>query len=197
MTHLNETEFIDRIDGALEPSRAAHFESCPACRAQVETLSAALADVDVDPGHEPSPLFWEMFPSRVTAAIREADVDDERPRAAWWLGRPGLAALACAAVLVIAVITGFSLRHWSEPTPVDPVAANASDSEPSLDDDIEQDAAWAVVRTAADDLQYDDALAEGISARPGASEGVAMEFSDAERAELVRLIEREIKRTGA
>ena len=123
---------------------------------------------------------------------------DAQPRGAWWFGRPGLAALVCAAVLLIAVITGFTLRQWSDAQPaVDPVAANRPESSPTLDDDVEQDAAWAVVRTAADDLEYDDALAEGISARPGAFESVAMELSAAERAELVRLIEREMKRPGA
>lgn len=191
MTHLNEPELIDFIEGTLEPSRAAHVESCPACRTQAETVGAALAAVEADPDAEPSPLFWDAFPSRVKAAI------DAQPPAAWWRAHPGFAALACAAVLLIAVIVGISLRPWSDPQPDPPMAANTSDDSPSADDDIEEDAAWAVVRTAADDLEYDDALAEGISAKPGAFESVAMELSDAERAEFVRLIELEMKRTGA
>jgi hypothetical protein len=68
---------------------------------------------------------------------------------------------------------------------------------PEHDDDPEQDAAWAVVRTAAVDLDYDAALEAGISPSPGAAETAAMQLSVAERAELARLIQEEIKRTGA
>ena len=45
------------------------------------------------------------------------------------------------------------------------------------EDDVEQDAAWAVVRIAADDLDYDDAVAEGITADAGAAERAAMELT--------------------
>jgi hypothetical protein len=64
-------------------------------------------------------------------------------------------------------------------------------------DDIETDEAWAVVRTAAEGLEWDEAHAVGISARPGSAEGVALELSAEERAELARLIGTEMKRTGA
>ena len=187
--HLNETELIDSLDGTLPAARAAHAETCPACRSQVETARAALLAAGDDPDHEPSPLFWDAFPSRVLDAL------DDRPRRGWWFGWRGLAAFACAAAVIIVAAATLDAPNLRRPAP-DPAsaAAPAAAAEP---DDIEQDAAWAVVRTAAGDLDYDDALAQGIAASPGALEGAAMELSDAERAELIRLIQSELKRTGA
>jgi hypothetical protein len=76
------------------------------------------------------------------------------------------------------------------------VAAGASDSvDPA--DDADTDAAWAVVRMAAQDLRWEDAHAIGITAGPGAAEGIALELTADERAELARLIDTEMKRSGA
>jgi hypothetical protein len=197
MPHLNDTEFIDLLDGTLEASRAAHGTGCPECSAELNTLRGALVSTKADAAHEPSPLFWNSFPSRVAAAL------EDQPRESWWGRRPVLAALGCAAALLI-VLTGFVLwpssdgngdgrgfGNLSPQTAAVPIAAVVPEQ------DVEEDAAWAVVRTAAEDLNYEDALAAGISAEPGAAERAAMELSAEERAELVRLIEREIKRTGA
>jgi len=54
-----------------------------------------------------------------------------------------------------------------------------------------------VVRTAADDLAWEDVTAAGITAHPGAAEGVAMELTADERTELARLIASEMKASGA
>jgi hypothetical protein len=64
-------------------------------------------------------------------------------------------------------------------------------------DDVEADAAWAVVRTAAQDLAYEEAEAEGLSPRPGSAEIAVLQMSNDERAELARLIANELKRSGA
>ena len=53
------------------------------------------------------------------------------------------------------------------------------------------------MRSVAADLDYDAAMEAGIVPRPGAIERAAVELDDDERAELVRLIEAELKRTGA
>jgi hypothetical protein len=98
---------------------------------------------------------------------------------------------------VIALATAYGVRDRFRSAPATPVVTTVPASDAPLADDIDQDAAWAVVRVAADDLGYEDALAEGISASPETWEGLAMELSEAERAELVRLIQGELKRTGA
>ena len=61
---------------------------------------------------------------------------------------------------------------------------------------MEDDQAWKVVRAAADGLPWEDVQAAGIAARPGAAEGVVMELTAEERAELAKLLESEMKRSG-
>ena len=53
------------------------------------------------------------------------------------------------------------------------------------------------MRAAAEDLDAAAAEAAGLAAGPGAVERVAAQLTDAERAELIRLIEDELKRSGA
>ena len=189
--HLSEAEFIDHLEGVLEPARAAHAATCAACTAQLQTVRAALASLDGPPVGPPSPLFWQTFPDRVRRAI------DEPARGGWWVGWRGFAAGACGILLVIALATAYGVRDRFRSAPATPVVTTVPASDAPLADDIDQDAAWAVVRVAADDLGYEDALAEGISPSPETWEGLAMELSEAERAELVRLIQGELKRTGA
>jgi hypothetical protein len=62
--------------------------------------------------------------------------------------------------------------------------------------DADEDPAWAVVRAAADDLPWEEAHAAGLSARPDAVEGLALELTAEERLELARLLGQELKRNG-
>ena len=190
--HFNDAEFTDLLEGTLPATRAAHLDACPACRSQVELARTALRDTADSHDHEPSPLFWETFPARVMAAV------DEPPQRRRWFGAPVYAALALAAAAVVFAVTTLVAPEPVPPQPTTaPVTSSAAPATANEADDIDQDSAWAVVRTAAADLDYDDVLAEGISVTPGASEDAAMDLSEAERAELVRLIESEMKRRGA
>jgi hypothetical protein len=47
----------------------------------------------------------------------------------------------------------------------------------------------------AEDLDLDSVHEAGVSVRPAALEGAALELSDVERTELIRLIHEEMKRT--
>jgi hypothetical protein len=200
MNHLSEREFIDLLDGQLPPSRAAHVEACAGCREQVESTRVARTLALEDRAPEPSPLFWERFPARVRGALHTAD---PTPRAPWtaWLRRPAIvwAGGAMLAILVLATV----LVRPPAPAPVSPATAAASDWSPSaraaadLRDDMEADAAWAIVRSVAEDMDWDDAHAAGLSARPGSAEMVVLELSDEERAALARLLEIELRRQGA
>ena len=189
--HFNDAEFTDLLEGTLPAARAAHLDACPACRSQVELARTALLDATDSHDPEPSPLFWETFPARVMAAV------DEPPQGRRWFGAPVYAALALAAAAVVFAVTTLVAPEPVPPQPAAPVTSSAAPATVNEADDIDQDSAWAVVRTAAADLDYDDVLAEGISVTPGASEDAAMDLSEAERAELVRLIESEMTRTGA
>ncbi len=191
MKHLSDREFIDLLDDRLERERRVHVDECPACSSQLQTMAAALSAIETDEAPEPSPLFWEAFPSRVNRAL-------DAPQA-WRFAFKWRAGLATAAMLVVAGVVGVTLRERSHPPAVQQTAAPTPDApaaNPS-EVDIEDDAAWAVVRMAADDLDYDDVLAEGIRPAPDAFDRLTLELTDSERAELVRLLERELKRPGA
>ena len=73
-----------------------------------------------------------------------------------------------------------------------PVPASTLDT----GDDIEQDEAWGLVRTVADEVPWDATQAAGIAPRPGSAERMALEMSAREQSELARLLETELKRPG-
>ncbi len=191
MTHLQDTEFIDALDGTLPPARAAHLAACDACRAQADVLRASLASVVSTEATDPSPLFWDHFATRVNERI------DAPPDRSGWLGIPRLAFVTVGALAVLVGFT-FFLAPGARDTSVSAPTAIVADLPlvaPELDD-LDADPDWAIVRAAADGLDVEDAQAEGLTAKPGTADRIAMELTEAERAELLRLIQREIK-TGA
>lgn len=201
MKHLSRTEFIDLLDSpsALPPDRVRHVETCAECRAQLdalrETTRAALEDV----GAEPSPLFWDHFAARVTAAVR----DEPAPAApAPWLRAPMLTWATAASIIMLLVVGTVWRTTVHAPGQAAPVARLTPTPDimltaPRVADDVDDDEAWAVVRAAAVDLDWDDVHAAGISAHPGDVENVALELSAEERAELARLLDQDLKRNGA
>jgi hypothetical protein len=109
-------------------------------------------------------------------------------------------------MLLISVAGFYALRPGSsvppstiaqgEIAPSGHAGAAGPDAEPGTGAS-DEDAAWALVRSLADDLHYDDALAAGVQPAPGSVERAATELPEAERAELVRLLRNEMKRIGA
>ena len=196
--HLDESQLVDLIDGHLEPALAEHVEECDACRARVATLRDALGDATLDEGHEPSPLFWDHFSARVSAAVRH-----EEPLPApqgWmaWMRNPATAWATTASIAVLLMVGALWRATLLAPVPAAVAIAPVVASSPApVPDVVEADRAWAVVRTAADDLAWEDVTAAGITAHPGAAEGVAMELTADERTELARLIASEMKASGA
>jgi hypothetical protein len=163
---------------------------------QIDALLEEVSAVDVP---EPSPLFWSQFAARVNAAI------DGPPPRAWWQ-MPAVWAWTSVAALILVSVLGFYVIRpalqrqlpaiTTMPTPGTGTAANGLDAA-DVDVDIESDEAWAVVRSFADELRYEDARDAGVVPRPGAIERAATELTAEERAELVRIIQDELKRTGA
>lgn len=203
MGHLNAVEIVDLVEGRLPPGRAAHAGVCAQCAALVIRTREALAHV-AGGGEvpEPSPLFWEHLSGRVREAIDREPV----PVPTRWRGRlkmPGWAwAAAAMALLVVSAAT------WRGLSPASPLPAPAIDRAagglpapvPGLDiwdDDVEADQAWAVVRTVAEDVDWNETSEAEIAARPHAAERVVPQLSSVERAELARLIEEELRRNGA
>lgn len=204
MKHLKHTEFVDLLESAsaLSSDRLRHAETCADCQAQLHTLremrTAALEDGDA----EPSPLFWDHFSARVAEAIRNEPVP---AGLAPWRRAPLItwATTASIVVLVIAITVWRTTLHAPAPAATiarqspPPDAATAVSPTDDAADDADADEAWAVVRAAAIDLDWDEVHSAGISAHPGDVENVAMELSAEERLELARLLDENLKRNGA
>lgn len=212
MTHLNETELIEWLDGGLKAERAAHAVACVTCQTELSAIRSTLEMVAANQAPEPSPLFWDHFGRRVNERIDRPAPDRARHGISGWFAEPRRAALVTAVVLIVAIAIGFrggddpaSIQGPAgiagvPPAPLSPVEDGPGKNDPMATDpldDIDADAAWAVVRTAAEDMGYEEARAEGLAVRPDSAERVALGLSGEELAELARLIENELKRTGA
>ena len=198
MTHLSRTEFVDLIEssGTLPPERVRHLEDCEKCRAEAETLGSLWAAAREDRMPEPSPLFWQHFSARVSERLRS----EPAPVAATRMLPLSFATWAAAAIVAgLLATTAMWRTTLHAPAPGGPLqpatVAVAQIAEPA--DDLESDQAWAVVRTAAADLNWEDADEAGISAHPGDVENVALQLSAAERVELARLLDADLKHNGA
>ena len=197
MSHLSRTEFLDLVE---QPDAAArhhpHFESCEVCRTTAAALRATLADVRNDDEIEPSPLFWEHFTARVSEAISdESPASPEHSRLGWLRGHT-----AAWAAVGLVVLLGMTTLVWRvtlhAPTPVVETGGTGG-GDPSILERPELDQRWVDVREAVRDLPWDATQADAVSAGPGTAEQVVMELTADERAELARLIDREMKRSGA
>lgn len=197
MKHLRTDELVDLVEGQLTASRARHIEACAECRAQADACRAALAMARQDAVPEPSPLFWEHLSARVSNAI----ATEPGPAATWrlWLrgGRVQWLA-AAAAVVLVAVVSWRTIvddRAAPSPSADRPMAASAVSDLP-MAEPVGEDA-WDLIVMATDDLGLEDTEDLGIRVRPGSAERMAEELTAEERVELARLIEDELRRTGA
>jgi hypothetical protein len=194
--HLHDAELVDLLDEVDAPQYRDHLDRCAICRGRIDALRATLQGLERSEPNgvpEPSPLFWDHFSRRV----RDAIADTPAPRRHRWIG--ALAPLAAVCVLCVA-----GLFIWSQNRSHSPVATprpeTARAPAPAFERDaldLEDDVEWALVRVAADDIEWDAAVDAGVRADPGAAERVALEMSARERQELERLIQAEIKHTGA
>ena len=197
--HLADHEVVDAIEGTLTPSRAAHAASCADCARQIDELRAIAADAaavnkDVP---EPPAFFWTQFSANLRAAVAREPLPGRR--FAWMYGwtRSSYAAAAVAMVVIamMPLMTWLSRPDAPSESTVSMTAPASEGVDPVGDvfADIDQDEAWAVVRSLADDLDQHQMDHEGVSARPGSAEHLTLSLSDPERVELVRLIEEQLK----
>jgi hypothetical protein len=207
MRHLSESEIVDLVDGTLAPARAAHLEACDACRTTANGLRDVLAQAADAAIPEPSPLFWDHFSARVGADVRSADAAEPSGWFGWAAG-PTVKWAMAGALLTILLVSGVWLSLWrthaTAPGRVPPVTtatASAGRGESGVErldaDSPENDEAWALVRSVADDLTWDDAAEEGLGVRPEFAERALAALTRDERSELVRLLAAETKQPGA
>jgi hypothetical protein len=188
MTHLTDGDLVDLLEGTLDSSRAAHARTCGACVARAEALERTRTLVARAEVPEPPPFFWSQFSARINEQIDAAPAGGSR-RFLPWLAFAPLGALAIALVS-FKLVAPLVLHQNDAALP----AAVAVDQSLAPDvDDLDADADWAVVRAAAEGLDLEDAQSEGLAARPGTADRIAMELTQAEREELIRLVQEEIK----
>jgi hypothetical protein len=187
MTHLTEDQAAAIALGEAAPGHETHAAECATCAARVRACAETLHEVAALDVPEPSPLFWTQFANRVTHSIDEAngEADDHRAGTV----SPGFAWMGIAAALILTIAALLVSSRSAPPAPQESVLAPAGDvSLGNLDDDE----AWAIVRSVASDLQYEEVRDAGIAPRQGTLERAAEELTDEQRAELVRLLRAEI-----
>ena len=193
MTHLTETEFVDLLEGVLAEDRRRHATTCAACGAKAEEITRIAATAAAVEVPEPSPLFWEQFSS----SVQDAVAAERAPRPSFWSAvltpRVRIPLVAATAVLIALAVSRGALWQPAAPAPATPPLAITSvpDVDMPWDDamaDLDGDEGWALVRSLAEEMAADGLDRQGVSARPGASEHLALRMTDSERTELARLI---------
>ena len=193
MRHLTADELVDLIEGAQPETSAPHLASCDRCRRQLVELRAAIraaAGVDVP---EPSPLFWDHLSTRVHAAIAS---ESGVARRAWLDLLPSprrRVALSVGVGAMIAVVALLAVRvaraPETRPSPTNVVALGdraAVGDDPSLD----------LVADLSGDLDWETATEIGFATHEGAADKALAQLTDAERVELQRLLEQELRSAG-
>lgn len=200
--HLSEVELVDLAEGALDSRRAAHVESCATCREEGEALRAMLRDAASIEVPDPSLLFWEHFPARVRGAVA---AEPAAGRFAWeWPGTRGLVSFAAAAAVLIAVFSGVYLVRPARVGPMASraVAGPAGVTSPAADGQIDglpdpdNEAVWDVLTAAASTVELNDAHDVGMHVHPATIDHAVQALSAAERTELGRLLQSELKRSS-
>jgi anti-sigma-K factor RskA len=188
MRHLTPEVLIDLAEDTAGAEWPAHLSACAECRDQLESLRSMLADVRADAGAvpEPSPLFWDHLSKRVRDAVADEPLGGRSrwvPLAGW---RAIATAIAAAAALVLVLAWP---RDAAVPmTPVSPVPSTAEtfgDEAAVLSQDADESLAWLADLAA--DVEWDEASEPPIEA--SVSDWAAAALTDAERAELHRLLQ--------
>lgn len=192
MNHLSPDDLIDALEGEVASRVTAHLAACDRCRREAEDLRAtraAVADVDVP---DPSPLFWSRHAARVVDATRAAV---PAPFGWWrqpWLRTRWTWSLAAAALCAFALVGSVVLR----PGPVVPPASGnpVADSPLAVSDtgSSDDEAPWALIADLSEDIDWDAVSAAGLGPMPGSAERLVSQLSDAERAELAKLLALEL-----
>ncbi len=203
--HLTESEFVDLLDGTLAPLRRQHLESCATCAEQAADLAAGADGVRQLDLPEPPPFFWTQFSARVSDAVSNETVRPGILRGGWGSRRARTSWFAAAASIAAVVLAVVALRTSGDnATGTRPVAvlerAEADGGADGLADDtadLESDEAWALVRALAEDLDDEQMNDEGVSAGSGVADRMTLQLTEAERMELARLLQEQLRLAGA
>jgi hypothetical protein len=198
MSHLSRDQILSAVEGRGE--QAAHLDNCRACRTRVEELRqvvALAATTATDDVPEPSPLFWNHLSERVREAVA-AEPAPQPARAYFNIGR---AASLAAALAIIVIGVGVTMRTAQPASSVARVPAGLPDVAdagaklplPPLFDD---DPTWVVMGELASQLNLEDATEAGLTTGPGAAERAIAQMSEDEQREVVELLQSELRKAN-
>jgi hypothetical protein len=178
------------MDGTLAAARRAHLAGCDRCRDEVAALAATAVEAAEDGAPEPSPLFWEHFSARVSAAVREAP--PARRGQAWWGRWPALVPAAAMAVLVAALVA--TIPAGGPLSEAGPAGDAGVLDAPLIEADATTDAEWRALADLLGPIEWDTAGPAALSLQPGDAERALAGLTDDERRELSALIAGELAR---
>jgi hypothetical protein len=184
--HLSAAQLLDLVEGGADPRSHQHLASCSDCRTQLDDVRAAAALVRGVALPEPSPLFWDHLSARVHDAVAAERAHAVSSRAPWM--RWSVAATLGAAALVVAVGLTSAPGTRTKPPASSATAAKIDASAGAVNASPTDDASLSFVADLASDLDWDAAAEAGLTTTPGAVEGVLPTLSQAETAELQRLL---------
>ena len=172
LRHLREEEFVDAMEGSLQPARQSHVDACAECQAGVEQLRETLRETRSVDMPEPSPLFWDHFSDRVreTTAL-------EPVAAPWWQGWLGPVGIAAAVAVVILAVM---LRPSPAPTPDSASDLAAIDIPPD-------DGSWGLVIGLASEFDAAD-VREVAKPLEGTADAMIAELNATQRQALAKLL---------
>jgi hypothetical protein len=183
--HLSSQEFVDALDGALDPIRRPHLDSCERCQRELGDVQGLLTSVSAAPDPpEPSPLFWEHFSRRVQAAVTATS--PSRPR--WWQvsWRPMLAIGSVVAAVVLTVVVRENAGSSKE-SPASSVTTTGESAGGAADEDL-----MNFVADVASSMPYED-VQQAAAPTADATDAMVAQLTPKERAELVRLLKAQMR----
>jgi len=209
MKHLSNDDLLAAVED--ETSDVEHLEVCDACRARVEELRGMLSEARGVEMPEPSPLFWGHFSERVRVSIAE-EPRTQPPLSRWgWAWPAGVLAALAVVIIAVAIARAPNGSAGPESATVGFRGAGAPGSFPgsfprSLNDAPESeltslasltppvdDPSWVFMTDLAGDLDWEDAGAAGLVARPGSAERALNNLSAAEREAVLDVLRQELR----
>jgi hypothetical protein len=198
-THLASEELVDIAEGTRSEASAPHLAACGSCRERLIDLRSMMSlakDVDVP---EPSPLFWDHFSSRVSAAVA---AEASAPQTNRWSNRltawAGARAVQAMLVLAASLLLVFAInRRLPVPAVAEaPVSTTAETGTDPLVVTADEDVSLTVVASLTDGQDLETVREAGLAPRGSAEHAVA-HMNDRELRELRRLLKEELSRSGA
>lgn len=197
MRHLTPQELVDLAEDERLERSVPHLASCDHCRREIIDLRGAMARAEKAEVPEPSPLFWEHFSSRVREAIAFEGAPGRRVSLERWSSFAApLSIGALAAVVIAAVLT--ARINYRPPTDTSLSSAASSAIAGAVVDPaiLPDDPSLDLVADLGGEIDWDAAGEVGLTTREGAVDKAVTQLTDGERAELQRLLEQELRRSG-